>query len=96
MNELSLGTPEGFAERINVTKTFLPPLDEFVEYLKQIWDTVWLTNQGPLLHEFETKVAGYLGVGDLQLLSNGTIALQLALRAADAIGGEPSGRRHHG
>ena len=75
-------------ERVNVTKTFLPPLGEFVEYLKKIWDSVWLTNQGPLLQEFEQKAAEYLGVDNLQLVTNGTIALQLALRAADVIGGE--------
>ncbi len=75
-------------ERVNVTKTFLPPLGEFVEYLKKIWDSVWLTNQGPLLQEFEQKTSAYLGIDTLQFVANGTIGLQLALRAADVLGGE--------
>lgn len=75
--------------RINVTKTFLPPMDEYEEYLKGIWDNNWLTNQGPLLQEFQKKVTDYLGVkGEFHLVSNGTIALQLALHALDIDEGE--------
>jgi len=75
-------------ERIDVTKTYLPPFEEYVEYLKQIWDSAWLTNQGRFLREFEQKTADYLNVRNLQLLSNGTSALQLALRAVGATHGE--------
>jgi len=74
--------------RINVTKTFLPPLEEYEEYLAQIWQRDQLTNQGPLLHEFEEKVSNYLGVHNFQFVSNGTLALQLALRALDITEGE--------
>lgn len=75
-------------ERINVTKTFLPPLDEYISYVRQIWDSAWLTNQGHFLQEFERKVKKYLGPRYFQFVSNGTTALQLAIRALDIEGGE--------
>lgn len=75
-------------ERIDVTKTFLPPLEEYVQYLEQIWDSSWLTNQGPFLREFEAKTKGYLGVDDFHFVGNGTIALQVALRALDITEGQ--------
>src|SRR4051812_18191666 len=75
-------------ERINVTKTFLPPLEEYEAYLQQIWDSSWLTNQGPLLQEFEKQASRYLGVANFHFVGNGTLALQLALRALGITGGE--------
>lgn len=74
--------------RINVTKTFLPPISEYQVYLDQIWRRDQLTNQGPLLYELEAACKGYLGVSDFQFVSNGTIGLQLALRALDITEGE--------
>jgi dTDP-4-amino-4,6-dideoxygalactose transaminase len=71
---------------INVTKTFLPPLDEYTDYLKKIWETNWITNQGPLTEELEIKLKGYLDVKNLLLVSNGTIALQLAIKALGLSG----------
>lgn len=71
---------------INVTKTFLPPLDEYVEYLKKIWETHWVTNQGPLTEELELKLKEYLNVKNLLLVTNGTIALQLAIKALGLSG----------
>jgi len=71
---------------INVTKTFLPPAEEYNEYLKKIWETHWVTNQGPLCEELELKLKKYLGVKNLLLVSNGTIALQLAIKALDLKG----------
>lgn len=75
-------------ERINVTKTFLPPIEEYQQYVQQIWDRVWLTNQGPLLLELEAKLREYLGVEYLHFVGNGTLALQLSLRALDITEGE--------
>lgn len=74
--------------RINVTKTFLPPQSEYEEYLKQIWENGWLTNQGPLLNDFETKLEAHLGLDDVHFVANGTLALQLALTALGNKGGE--------
>lgn len=75
-------------KRINVTKSFLPPLEEYQEYLKIIWDNEQLTNQGPLLKEFEAKASEYLGVENFHFVTNGTIALQVALKALGIEDGE--------
>ncbi|MEO8665003.1 MAG: DegT/DnrJ/EryC1/StrS family aminotransferase [Ignavibacteria bacterium] len=71
---------------INVTKTYLPPLSEYETYLKKIWETSWVTNQGPLVEELEYKLREYLGVKNLLLVSNGTIALQIAIKALELKG----------
>lgn len=66
---------------INVTQTFLPPLEEYVAQLQRIWDSKWLTNRGELVKELEEKLKKYLGVKDLLAVNNGTIALQVAIKA---------------
>ena len=75
-------------DRINVTKTFLPPIEEYEEYLKQIWASGQLTNQGPLLKKFEERVNNYLGIKNLHFVANGTLAIQLAFKALDIERGE--------
>lgn len=70
-------------ERINVTRTFLPPFDEFTSILKRAWDKAWITNNGELVLELEEKIAQYLGLEHFLFCSNGTIVLQLALKALD-------------
>src|SRR5262249_53081627 len=74
------------AEKILVTKPFLPEFEEYSKYLKQIWDNNWLTNNGPMARELEQKLKEYLGVKHLFFLSNGTIALQIAIKALDLTG----------
>lgn len=76
------------SEKINVTKTFMPPIEEYQAYIKQLWENGQITNQGPLLLEFEQKAKQYLGVNSFQFVENGTIALQIALRALDITEGE--------
>lgn len=66
---------------INVTKTYLPPLEEYITMLKRVWDNNWITNNGELLVELENKLKDFLGVEYLLVCSNGTIVLQLALKA---------------
>jgi len=66
---------------INVTKTFLPPFEEYIAYLKKAWDKAWLTNNGELLQELEQKLKSYLGVDNFLFCSSGTIVLQMALKA---------------
>lgn len=65
---------------INVTKTWIPPMDEYIRYLKVIWETNQLTNNGPLVCELEERLRDYLGVKHLFFVSNGTIALQIAIK----------------
>ncbi len=73
---------------IFVTQSFLPPIEEYVQYLGRIWDSCILTNQGPLLKELESKLEGYLRVDNLQIVTNGTIALDLAINALGITSGE--------
>jgi len=71
---------------IPVTKPFLPPKEEYDLYLSGIWQRNWLTNNGPLVNDLELKLKEYLSVSHLLYLSNGTIALQIAIRALDLKG----------
>lgn len=66
---------------ILVTKPFLPPREEYEQYIKGIWEREWLTNNGPLVNDLEISLKRYLNLKHLLFLSNGTIALQLAIRA---------------
>ena len=71
---------------IHVTKPFLPPQKEYQNYLNKIWDTNWLTNNGPLVQELESRLQDYLNIENLLFVSNGTIALQIAIKALDLSG----------
>ncbi|MCU0440923.1 MAG: DegT/DnrJ/EryC1/StrS family aminotransferase [Bacteroidia bacterium] len=73
---------------INVTKPNLPSFEEYAHYLKGIWERNWLTNNGPLVNELELKLKEYLGLNHLLYLNNGTIALQIALKAIGVTKGE--------
>ncbi|MDQ3396124.1 MAG: DegT/DnrJ/EryC1/StrS family aminotransferase [Bacteroidota bacterium] len=66
---------------INITKPFLPPKEEYDHYLQGIWNRVWLTNNGPLVNELELNLKKYLDVPHLFFVSNGTIAIQIAIKA---------------
>ncbi|MEK7432689.1 MAG: DegT/DnrJ/EryC1/StrS family aminotransferase [Cyanobacteriota bacterium] len=65
---------------INVTVPNLPNIDEYIEYIRGIWDRNHLTNQGPLVLELQEKLKKYLGAKHLFYVSNGTIALQIAIK----------------
>lgn len=71
---------------INVTKPFLPPEEEYQALINQVWKRNWLTNNGPLVNQLEAGLTDYLGVEHLLFLTNGTIALQLAIKALDLKG----------
>jgi dTDP-4-amino-4,6-dideoxygalactose transaminase len=66
---------------IPVTKPFLPPIEEYKTYIDGVWQRNWLTNNGPLVNELELKLKEYLDLPHLLFLNNGTIALQIAIRA---------------
>jgi dTDP-4-amino-4,6-dideoxygalactose transaminase len=66
---------------IPVTKPFLPPIGEYEQYLQDIWKRNWLTNNGPLVNELELRLKDYLKVKHLLFVTNGTIAIQLAIKA---------------
>jgi dTDP-4-amino-4,6-dideoxygalactose transaminase len=71
---------------IPVTKPFLPAEKEFKSYVKSIWQRQWLTNNGPLVNTLELKLKEYLDIKHLLYVSNGTIALQLAIKALNLSG----------
>ncbi|MFO8004498.1 DegT/DnrJ/EryC1/StrS family aminotransferase [Thioalkalivibrio sp.] len=66
---------------IYVTQPQLPPLEDLIPYLEQIWENRVLTNRGPFHNQFEQALAEYLGLEHLSLFTNGTIALVTALQA---------------
>ena len=71
---------------VNVTKPSLPPFEKYEQYLRKIWSTRWLTNNGEFVQQLEKKMADYLQTEHLLAVSNGTSALQLALKALDLKG----------
>jgi len=71
---------------VYVTSPLLPPLEEFIPYLEQIWDNKFLTNGGQYHQQLEKALADYLGVEHLCLFSNGTLALLTALQALRITG----------
>jgi dTDP-4-amino-4,6-dideoxygalactose transaminase len=71
---------------IYVTQPFMPPLEEFIKYLRQIWDSKWLTNNGPYHQQLEKDLAEFLGVPYMCLFANATLALITALQCLRITG----------
>lgn len=71
---------------ITVTKPFLPPLADYQAHVEGIWRRNWLTNNGPLLNDLELKLKSHLGLDYLLYVANGTVALQIAIRALGLTG----------
>lgn len=71
---------------INVTKTFLPTLEEYTAQVKRSFDNLWLTNRGELVQELEQKLKDYLHINALIVTNNGTIPLQIALKLLGSQG----------
>lgn len=72
---------------IPVTQPFLPPKEDYDLLLHGLWKRRWLTNMGPLASELEMKLKSHLGINHILFVTNGTIALQLAIKAL-ALEGE--------
>lgn len=66
---------------IRVTKSFLPSQAEYQSYLQKVWESNWLTNDGELLQTLESRLEQFLNVRNLDILNNGTLALQIAIKA---------------
>ena len=71
---------------IPVTKPFLPPRGEYEKYLEGIWQRQWLTNMGPLSSDLEMRLKDFLKLNYLLFVTNGTVALQMAIKALDLKG----------
>lgn len=76
------------SNHITVTSPLLPPLEEFIPYLQQIWDSKWITNNGQFHQHLEQALAEYLGVEYLSLFTNGTLPLITAFQALGIHEGE--------
>lgn len=71
---------------INVTKPYLPDSAKYKSYIDRIYQTNWLTNNGPLVQELEKRLEAYLGIKNILLVSNGTLALQIAYKLLELKG----------
>ena len=71
---------------IPVTKPFLPPKEEYLKYIDGIWNLQWLTNMGPLASQLEMELKEFLDVQHLLFVTNGTVAIQMAIKALDITG----------
>jgi len=71
---------------IFVTKPFMPPIEEYIAYIQDIWERQWLTNNGPLVNHLELRLKELLEVKHMLFVNNGTIALQLAIKALGLTG----------
>lgn len=73
-------------KKILVTQTSMPPYEEYIEEIKDIWDSHWLTNMGPKHNLLESKLKDYLSVDNISLFTNGHNALELCLQAMNLSG----------
>lgn len=69
------------ADKIFVTRSSLPPLEEYIEEIRSMWDTHWLTNMGEKHKEFQRSLIEYMNVPNVELLTNGHMAIELTLQA---------------
>ncbi len=74
------------SKSIFVTQPSLAPLSEFVEILEGVWDRGILTHNGPLVQQFEKDLSAKLGLNNFTVVSNGTVAIQMALKALELRG----------
>ena len=70
-------------EQIFVTRSSMPPYEEYIEAIKPLWDTHWLTNMGKYHQQLEKELADYLKVPEISLIVNGHMALELTIQAFD-------------
>ena len=66
---------------INVTKPSMPPFNEYLNFIKEIWNNRWLTNEGKFHKEFQSKLREFFSVDNVELFTNGHMALELSLQA---------------
>lgn len=74
------------ADKILVTRSSLPPLEEYIDEIRSIWDTHWLTNMGEKHKEFQRNLIEYMNVPNVELLTNGHMAIELTLQALQLEG----------
>lgn len=75
------GAPPAFDQPLHVGRPNIGDREAFLQRVGQILDNQWLTNNGPMVQEFERRIAAHLGVKHCVAMCNGTIALEIAIRA---------------
>ena len=74
---------EKMNQKVFVTRSSLPPYEEYVKAIKPLWESHWITNMGHFHQELEERLKGYLEVSEISLMVNGHMALELAIQAFD-------------
>lgn len=74
-------------EKILVTRSSMPPLEEYIEEIQELWDSRQLTNMGAKHKLFQLKLSQFLNAEKVELVVNGHMALELALQAMHLHGG---------
>lgn len=73
-------------EKILVTRSSMPPFEEYIEEIRSLWDTAWLTNMGAYHKKLEAKLKEYMKIDNISLFTNGHMALELTLQAMNLSG----------
>lgn len=81
-----MNLPMPFSTPVTVAHPALPSLKEFSKGLEEIWERAWLTNNGPVVQRFRRQLTEVCKTNNLSLISNGTLALQLALQGLEVTG----------
>lgn len=68
-------------DKVLVTRSSMPPFEEYVEMIRPLWESHWLTNMGTYHKQLEVELKKYLGVPQLSLMVNGHMALELTIQA---------------
>lgn len=71
---------------ILVTRSSMPPMDEYINEIKELWETHWLTNMGVKHQQLQSELREYMGVHNIELLTNGHMALELTMQAMNLHG----------
>ena len=74
------------SEQILVTRSSMPTMEEYIEEIRPIWESHWLTNMGEKHEAFQLELQKYMGVPNVELLTNGHMALELSLQAMNLQG----------
>lgn len=74
------------ADTILVTRSSMPGLDEYMDEIRSMWDTHWLTNMGPKHRKLQSELCEYMGVENIELFTNGHMAIELVLQALNLQG----------
>ena len=72
--------------RINVTRSSMPSFEEYIETLKPVWESRWLSNRGSTSIQFENDLKNYLNCENIWLFANGHVAMEVALQSLDMNG----------